>query len=308
VTRPPGRLTTADHDTNSGVQTHRWQIGAVTVTAVVELHWPMRVEWMVAEASAEALRALPWVVDDGFATPDGEMTIAVQMFVVESQGRRIVVDTCGGNHKARTGIASLFHDLHTDLPDRVAAAGFPFATIDTVVCTHLHFDHVGWNTTLDGDRWVPSFGSARYLFSAADLAHWARRDDPHHAAAFDDSVQPVLDAGLVVAFEPPHDLTSEVRLEPTPGHTPGHTSVWIRSGGHEAVITGDMVHHPVQLVRPDWHDVADSDHDVAARTRAAFAVSVVGTGTLVLGTHFPAPTSVEVLAGDGDLRVAPVLG
>lgn len=280
----------------------RWQIGDVTITAVVELHWPLRIEWMVTDATPDARAAIEWLPSAGLLDPDGTMNIAVQMFVVESQGRRIVVDTCGGNAKPRSGIASLFNDLHTDLPERVAAAGYPFATIDTVVCTHLHFDHVGWNTTLDGDRWVPSFDHARYWFSSVDLAHWAQRLDPHHAAAFDDSVQPLLDAGVVTGYDPPYDLTSEVRVEPTPGHTPGHASVWIRSRGHEAVITGDMVHHPVQLVRPTWRDVADSDDALAATTRATFARTIADTSVLVLGTHFAAPTSVTLQTRDGDLR------
>jgi glyoxylase-like metal-dependent hydrolase (beta-lactamase superfamily II) len=284
----------------------RWQVGAVTITAVVDMYWPMQVEWMVSDASADALAALPWVYDSGYVSADGEMRIAVQMFVVESEGRRIVVDTCAGNQKTRNGITAVFNDLHTDLPARMAAAGHGFDTIDTVVCTHLHFDHVGWNTTLDGERWVPSFPAARYLFSAADLTHWAQRHDPMHADAFDDSVQPVLDAGLVVGFEPPYDLTTEVRVEPTPGHTPGHGSVWIRSRGQQAVITGDMVHHPVQLARPLWRDVADGDHDLAGVTRSAFVAEVVDSGVIVLGTHFAAPTAVTVQSTDGDLRAVPV--
>lgn len=284
----------------------RWQIGAVRVTAVVELHWPLRVEWMVTDATADALTELPWAFDDGFLSADGEMRIAVQMFVVESEGRRIVVDTCGGNQKSRHGIAAVFHDLHTDLPARMNAAGFPFDTIDTVVCTHLHFDHVGWNTTRDGDRWRPTFGSAQYLFSAADVAHWSARHDENHAGAFDDSVQPVIDAGVMVAFDPPFAVTSEVSLEPTPGHTPGHTSVFIRSGGSTAVITGDMVHHPVQLARPYWRDVADVDHPLAGKTRAAFVDQVADSGIVVLGTHFAAPTAVTVQSRDGDLVAVPV--
>jgi glyoxylase-like metal-dependent hydrolase (beta-lactamase superfamily II) len=283
----------------------RWDVGAVSITAVVEMRWPLRIEWMVTDATADALRATPWVYQHGWLGADGEMTIAVQMFVVESQGRRIVVDTCAGNDKQREGIASVFDDLHTDLPARLAAAGYPFATIDTVVCTHLHFDHVGWNTMWAGDRWVPSFANARYLCSSADLAHWARRDEPHHAAAFDDSVQPVLDSGLLVAFDPPHALTDEVEIVPTPGHTPGHVSVWIRSHGHEAVITGDMVHHPVQLARPAWRDIADTDSTRAAATRRHFAERVADLGVLVLGTHFAGSTAGTLQIHDGDLEFRP---
>jgi glyoxylase-like metal-dependent hydrolase (beta-lactamase superfamily II) len=280
----------------------RWHVGDVTITALLEVAWPLRLDWMVAGATPDAIEALPWVRAGGCVHDAGEMTIAVQLFVVESEGRRIVVDTCAGNGKPRTGAASVFDGLDGDLEARCAAAGLPFDTVDTVVCTHLHFDHVGWNTRFDGERWRPTFAPARYVFSAADLAHWAERPDPLHAAAFDDSVAPVVDAGLVRAVAPPFEVTPEVRLVPTPGHTPGHASVWVSSRGHDAVITGDMVHHPVQLARPEWRDVSDVDHERAVDTRRAFVGEVAGTGVLVLGTHFPAPTAGTVQPVDGDLR------
>jgi glyoxylase-like metal-dependent hydrolase (beta-lactamase superfamily II) len=282
----------------------RWQIGAVRISAIVEVDWPLRVQWMVPEATDEHLAALPWVYDH-FVRDDGMMTIAVQAFVVESDGRRIVVDTCAGNGKRRAGVAGGFDGLDTDFPDRCARAGFPFESIDTVVCTHLHFDHVGWNTMLRDDEWVASFANARYLFTADDLTHWATHPEELHAAAYDDSVAPLVAAGLVDAVAPDHVITPEVRLVPTPGHSPGHASVWIDSNGDQAVITGDMVHHPVQLARPAWHDIADGDAVAAARTRAAFADRVRDTAVLVLGTHFDAPTGGSLVVRDGDARFVP---
>ena len=281
----------------------RWQVGAVRVSAVLEIEWPMRVRWMIPDATQEALAELPWVYDH--FVRDGAMTIAVQAFVVESDGRRIVVDTCAGNGKRRDGILGIFDALDTDFPDRMTAAGFPFGSIDTVVCTHLHFDHVGWNTTLVDGEWVPSFPNARYVVAAHDLAYWAARPDEMHAAAFDDSVAPVLAAGLVDAVGPDHVLSPDVRLIPTPGHSPGHVSVWIESEGHQAVITGDMVHHAVQLARPAWRDAADSDAALAASTRRAFADRVRGSEVLVLGTHFDAPTAGTVTVRDGDTVFVP---
>ncbi len=288
---------------NSG-RVLRWQVGEVQISAVLEIEWPMRVEWMVPDATNAALAAMPWVFEH-FTRVDGTMTIAVQAFVVESRGRRIVVDTCAGNAKRRDGVGAVFNELDSDFPVRMAAAGYPFESIDTVVCTHLHFDHVGWNTTLVDGVWRPSFRDARYVMGAADLAHWATRPDPMHAAAFDDSVAPVLDAGLVLPVTPEYVITSEVRLVPTPGHSPGHLSVWIESQGSHAVITGDMVHHPVQLARPEWRDVADSDAAAASVTRRAFADLVRGSGVLVLGTHFDAPTGGNLMLRDGDAVFVP---
>ncbi len=287
-----------------GERVLQWQVGGMRVSAIVEVEWPLQLRWMVPEATDEALAMLPWAYD-GFVRADGTMTIAVQAFVVESDGRRIVVDTCAGNGKRRTGIAGVFDGLDTDFPERCARAGFPFDSVDTVVCTHLHFDHVGWNTRRRDGEWVASFPNARYLFTAADLAHWSSRPEEMHAAAYDDSVAPLVVANLVDAVAPDHVLTPEVRLVPTPGHSPGHVSVWIESGGRQTVITGDMVHHPVQLARPAWRDVADSEPVAAARTRAAFADRVRDADVLVLGTHFDAPTGGSLVVRDGDAVFVP---
>ena len=285
-------------------RTLRWRVGAVRVSAILEIDWSLRLDWMVPEATAAALTDLAWVYDR-FVRADGTMTIAVQAFVIESHGRRIVVDTCAGNGKRRGGVVERFDALATDFPARFAAAGSPFATIDTVVCTHLHFDHVGWNTMLVDGEWVPSFPDARYVIGAADLTHWATHPEEMHAAAFDDSVAPLVARGLVDPVTPEHELTREVRLIPTPGHSPGHLSVWIESQGHAAVITGDMVHHPVQLARPEWRDTSDTDAAAAAVTRRAFADRVRGAGVLVLGTHFDAPTGGTLAVRDGDAMFVP---
>lgn len=276
----------------------RWQIGNVTVSAVVETTWPLPISWMMPDATPDVIASMPWLGGD-WLDDEGRMTIAVHAFVVESQGRRIVVDTCAGNGKRRDGVVAALGDLETDFPDRMAQAGFGFDTIDTVVCTHLHFDHVGWNTVSAGDEWVPAFPEAQYLFDGRDVAHWSTHPEEMHAAAYDDSVAPILDAGKAVLVSPEHAITDEVRLVATPGHSPGHMSVWIASQGREAVITGDAIHHPVQLVQPEWRDITDTDTVAAARTRAALAARAERDGALVLGTHFPAPTAGNVVVRNG---------
>src|SRR4051794_7178444 len=196
----------------------QWRVGSVTVTAVVEIEWPLRIDWMVPDATADAIASMPWL-HDAFLVDGETMTIAVQAFTVESQGRRIVVDTCAGNGKRRGGLVQMFDGLETDFPTRMAAAGVAFDSIDTVVCTHLHFDHVGWNTMLVGDEWVPAFASARYVMTAADIAHWSTQPEEMHAAAYDDSVVPLLAAGVVDVVDVGdggHSVTDEVRLIATP--------------------------------------------------------------------------------------------
>ena len=182
------------------------------------------------------------------------------------------------------------NQLHGPFLDKMAAAGFAPESIDTVLCTHLHIDHVGWNTRLVDGRWLPTFPNARYLFGRIELAHWSATHDAEERQLLADSVQPVIDAGLADPVECDHVITSEVLLEPTPGHTPGHVSVRIRSGGEEAVITGDLMHHPIQCCEPDWSVHFDVEPQQARATRRAFFEGQSNRRVLVLGTHFAAPT------------------
>ena len=152
----------------------------------------------------------------------------------------------------------------------MASAGFPVESIDTVVCTHLHVDHVGWNTRLTDAGWVPTFTGARYLFGRSEWEHWSKSPDTQDGDVIGDSVRPVVDAGLVDLVESDHQLTDEIQLESTPGHTPGHVSVRIKSRGEEAVITGDLIHHPIQCAEIEWASRFDVDPGKALETRRAF--------------------------------------
>lgn len=271
----------------------RWTIGDVRVTRLLESEVPGRATWLIPDASAEALaRHADWLRPH-FLDERGRIIAAVHALVVESQGRRIVVDTCVGNDKERAvpGWNRMQGPFLADL----AAAGFARESIDTVVCTHLHVDHVGWNTMLVDGRWVPTFPNARYLFVRAEWEHWSAEPAAAEGDVVGDSVRPVVDAGLVDLVAPDHRLTDEVWLEPTPGHTPGHVSVRIRSGGADAVITGDVMHHPVQCAEPEWHSSFDVDPDAARRTRRAFLERYADQPVLVLGTHFATPVGGKIV-------------
>jgi glyoxylase-like metal-dependent hydrolase (beta-lactamase superfamily II) len=223
-------------------------------------------EAVIPAATAQAILAVDWL-RPRFADDAGNIRLRIQALVVESAGRRIVVDTCLGNDKPR--INPFFAGLKTPFLDDLTAAGFAPDTIDAVVCTHLHVDHIGWNTMLRGDEWVPTFPNARYYMSRVDVEHWSSTPSID-GDIFGDSVRPVLDAGQADLVDPPYAVTDEVTMEPTPGHSPGHVSVRIRSEGREAVITGDVMHHPVQCAQPSWFSAFDSDAAAAEATRRAF--------------------------------------
>src|SRR5580698_1723811 len=210
-----------------------WRIGDVTVTRIVELEVTGGSRFILPDATRDAVLPIAWLRPH-FADEDGRLRMSIHALVVETPTRRIVVDTCLGNDKQGRRIPT-WNDLHGPFLADLAAAGYARETIDTVLCTHLHVDHVGWNTMLVDGRWVPTFPNARYLMGRIEYAHWrdhrARED---HQAVFADSVQPVFDAGLVDLVETDHRIDEVISLIPTIGHTPGHVSVRISSRGEEA--------------------------------------------------------------------------
>ncbi len=245
---------------------------------------------------------MPWLVPH-FATEEGHIILTFQAFVVEAGGRRIMVDTCNGNHKDRPD--SPIHQLNLPFLEDLGAAGYPAETIDTVLCTHLHVDHVGWNTRLVDGEWVPTFPNARYLFSGKEWDYWSTGT---HELQFGDyladSVHPIVQAGLNDLVPMDHRITDEVWLEPTAGHTPGHVSVRISSGGHQAVITGDMVHNPYQCAHPDTSTPFCIDPAQARATRRSSFADWYANNVLVIGSHFGGPTSGRLRPeGDGYLLV-----
>lgn len=243
----------------------------------------------------------PWI--DPFVAADGRILLSVHSFVITAGATTIVVDTCVGDHGERP----LPND--PEFPGRLAAAIVGgLDAVDVVVCTHLHFDHVGWNTRRDptSGRLVPTFPNARYLVSRTEYD--AARE--HHGIGHDIlgvSITPLVEAGRFDPVDADHRISDTVRLVPTHGHSPGHVSVLVESNGERALITGDIVHTPIQFVRPDI--TADRfDHDpVAARaTRRRVIDDVADGATLVLGTHFPPPTAGRVhRSADGTVTFEP---
>ncbi len=273
----------------------KWRIGDVRVTQIVELTTASLGPYLLPQATPEVVSSLPWLKP--FLDDDGKLVLSMHALVVESRGQTILVDTCIGNDKPRS--YPRWNLMQTDFLDRFQAAGFALDRVDTVLCTHMHVDHVGWNTRLVEDRWQPTFNNARYLFAEDEWAYW-KNEPQEYGPVIEDSVQPVFDAGLADLVRPDHRVTDEVWLEPTPGHTPGHVSVHINSRGEEAVITGDMIHHPCQIAHPQWSSTADWDQQASAETRDLFLNRYADGPVLVIGTHFAAPTAGRIVR-DGDV-------
>jgi len=274
-----------------------WEVGTVRITRVVELEVAGGSRFILPDATREACLPMAWLAPH-FMDAEGNLIMSVHALIIDTGSRRILVDTCIGNDKERE-FPNWSH-LQTRFLDDLRAAGYPPESIDTVLCTHLHVDHVGWNTMLVDDAWVPTFPNARYLFARREFDHWAAEGDRWQQQVLTDSVQPVLEAGLVDLVETSHVVCDEVALEPTPGHTPGHVSVRIRSGGGEALITGDCIHHPCQMARTDWCSAVDTDPAEARRTREALLASCAEGSVVMIGTHFATPTAGQVRrSGDG---------
>jgi glyoxylase-like metal-dependent hydrolase (beta-lactamase superfamily II) len=278
--------------------TMKWRVGKVTVTKIVEMEVTGGSRFILPDATYEAVLPIQWL-QPHFADERGRLKMSIHALVVETPERRIVVDTCLGNDKQGRRIPT-WNNLQGSFLTDLTAAGFARESIDTVMCTHLHVDHVGWNTMLVDGKWVPTFPQARYLMGRTEFAHWQEQHDRDDmAAVFADSVKPVHDAGLVDLVASDARICDEISLAPTPGHTPGHVSVRIASQGEEALITGDFMHHPCQIARPDWCSTADSDQAAARLTRERMLEELSQRPVLVIGTHFAGVTAGRIVR-DGD--------
>jgi glyoxylase-like metal-dependent hydrolase (beta-lactamase superfamily II) len=271
-----------------------WQIGSVKVTRVTEIEFtfPYQDFALIKAATPEALRATPWLFPDFVREEDGALKSSVHALLVEAPGVRLVVDTCLGNDRPRRLIGN--QPLSSPFLERLGEAGWPRESVDLVVCTHLHVDHVGWNTMLVDGKWTPTFPNARYLMGRREFEHWNTEGIGEEQEILSDSVRPILDAGLADFVEMDHVISPEIRLTPTTGHTPGHVSVLIDSEGERGMITGDIMHHPCQIAHPEWTTGFDTDRGAASATRLRILEEVADQPVLVIGTHFMAPTAGRI--------------
>lgn len=284
-------------------------LGDITISRIVEQEngfFPVRE--FFPSLTAEVLDENRSWLQPFFVDEQDRIRLCIQSYVVRTPTRTILIDTCVGNHKPRPNRA--FWDRMTS--DRyargLAAIGLTPGDIDVVMCTHLHVDHVGWNTTLVDGRWVPTFPRAKYIFSKKELEFWTGRHaaKPETCPWIGDSVLPIVDDNKATLVDSDHVLDDRVTLVPTPGHTIDHYSVLVGRPGHDALVTGDMIHSPLQAKYPEIGMFSDFSSTMAGETRRRIFECYCDTATLFCTAHFPSP-SVGRMGRSGDgFRFIPV--
>jgi len=284
------------------------QLGRMRVHKIHEMESPTPLLMQLPGVTAQDLARLSrWYDQPDEITADPEtslMTFAVHSWVIELDGLTILVDTCDGNHKNRS--IEAVHQLDTRYLENLRTAGFAPEDIDLVMCTHLHFDHIGWNTRLENGKWVPTFPRARYLFGRRDYDYF--KDNPageeFHYEAFLDSIVPVMEAGQGEIVEEDRIVHREIGdgvwLEPAFGHSPGCCTVNAEAGGQPAIFWGDVIHHPVQLIRHDLPFAFDMDPATASKVRKATMERAADADLMCFPAHFRR-TSAGKVKRDGDV-------
>lgn len=284
------------------------ELGRMRVHKVHEMDSPVPLlSQLPGTTPADMKRLLTWYDQADEVNPDPEtsfMTFSVHSWVIELDGLTILIDSCCGNHKDRAALPEV-HQLNTDYLGNLRRAGFAPEGIDLVMCTHLHFDHVGWNTRLENGKWVPTFPRARYVFGKRDFEYFKSNPEGEelHNAAFLDSIVPVMEAGqgdLVDEDTVAHrEIGDGVWLEPAFGHSPGCCTVNAQADGPPGIFWGDVIHHPVQLIRHDLPFAFDTDGVAACKVRKATMERLADSDTMCFPAHFRR-TSAGHVKRDGD--------
>jgi glyoxylase-like metal-dependent hydrolase (beta-lactamase superfamily II) len=240
-----------------------------------------------------------WMKKAGAIDDDDVLILCFQSFVVKTPHRTVLVDSCIGNDKPRPLRPKWNMKSDQTYLRALDAAGFSVADIDFVMCTHMHVDHVGWNTRLENGRWVPTFPNARYVFAESEFDYWIEQNAKAAVPAFVDSVLPVVEAKRAEIVRNDYQIGDHARILPTPGHTPGHVAFTFGRGKDDAAFSGDLMHSPVQARYPELSARFDVDQAIAASTRRNFLERYCDSNTLCCTAHFPSP-SVGTIRRDGE--------
>ena len=280
-------------------------IGQFEINRVIESEGPfLEVQSFIPDADQAVVEAnRDWLMPRFIEPASNKIILNIQSYILRTPRHTILVDTCVGNDKPRPG-RPMFDRLSLPYLADLAAAGVRPEEVDFVLCTHLHVDHAGWNTQLINGRWVPTFSNAKYIFARTEYEFWERRhldgSEGPVPNVYDDSILPVMQAGQAVLVDADHQIDDGLWFEPAPGHTPGNVVVNLQSQGATGVLTGDVMHHPLQLIRPEWSSRACEDAVQSAATRRALIERYADTDTLIAPAHFASPTMGHIISkGDG---------
>jgi glyoxylase-like metal-dependent hydrolase (beta-lactamase superfamily II) len=236
----------------------------------------------------------PWLLGTGALDTKDMLVLCFQSYVVKTPHHTILIDSCIGNDKPRPLRPNWNMKTDNTYMRMLATAGFAVEDIDFVMCTHLHTDHVGWNTRLDNDRWIPTFPNARYIFGKDEFDYWTEQNATTPAPAFIDSVLPVVEAKRAEIVRNDYEIGDHLRILPTPGHTPGHVAFTFGRGRDAAVFSGDLMHSPLQTRYPELSVKFDVDPAQAILTRRGFLERYCDTDTLCCTAHFPSPSMGKI--------------
>ncbi len=241
-----------------------------------------------------------WLQACGAIDAQGQIVLCMQCYVVRTPQHTILVDSCIGNDKNLPHRPQWNRMNRPNFHNALAAAGVSVEEIDYVMCTHLHLDHVGWNTKLENGRWVPTFPNARYIFSKKEYAYWAEETRNGAVTPMNDSVIPIVEAKRADLVASDFQVNDHIRFLPTPGHTPDHYVIQLGRTGQDAVMTGDLMHSPLQAKIPELGMRVDFDSAMGGRSRRSFLQQYCDTDTLICPCHFPSPSVGRISAwGDG---------
>jgi glyoxylase-like metal-dependent hydrolase (beta-lactamase superfamily II) len=269
-----------------------FKVGALEIARIVEVEEPfLEPEKMFAEATPDAIAsAREWMGPHAFCPDTGKLILPIQSYLIRTPHHLALVDTCLGNHKSPAGFKRWAGRNDPTYLRRLGEAGVHPDEIDFVFCTHLHLDHSGWHTEWRDGKWMPTFPNARYIFAKEEYSYAEREYQQRQDPVFVENVLPVMEAGRGVLVDVDYALDDTLYLESTPGHTPGHCAIRLASAGQTGVVTGDLIHSPLQCAHPDWNFRFDDQPELARITRRSFLERHCDAGTLILATHFPSPS------------------
>jgi glyoxylase-like metal-dependent hydrolase (beta-lactamase superfamily II) len=296
----------------AGDKMKAYHFGTIEVQKLVEIE-RMAVEgdWLLGNLTPELLdEHRAWLGPNLVEPGSNRVFLSFHSYVIRTPTLNILIDTCNGNHKQRPTMPA-WHMLDLPYLEHLNAIGLAPSDIDIVMCTHLHADHVGWNTRLENGRWVPTFPKARYLMSRVDYEyfdalHNANPSTPVNRGSFIDSVLPVIESGQAVLVNAGDvadaQLAKEIRLESAPGHSPGNLNIFLKAGGRSACLCGDVIHHAIQCAVPELCSPADADKAQGIATRRSLLERCADTDMVMLTGHFPDPTAGRIIRHAGSFR------